>query len=83
MTATDRRRTAERLQSYPVLRLELAQLELGLQSLTPVQRLVVEKLCIHPKTGNADWLCEALGCEKTTLYRHRTKALEQIARFIG
>ena len=83
MTADRRRATAERLRAYPVHRLEVEQVELGLQALTPVQRLVVEKLCIHPKKGNTDWLCEALGCEKTTLYRHRTKALEQIARFIN
>ena len=77
-----RRRAAEVLRVYPVQQLAVKQVELGLQALTPVQRLVVEKLCIHPARGNADRLCQILGCEKTTLYRHRTKALDQIAEFI-
>ena len=83
MTLMDRKHVAQLLRAYPVTRLEVEQLELGLQALTPVQRLVVEKLCIHPAKGNADWLCNALGCEKTTVYRHRTQALERIARLMG
>lgn len=49
--------------------------ERGLQALTPVERLVLEKLCIHPVMGNADRLCQLLGCEKTTVYRRRANAL--------
>ena len=82
MTLMDRKHVAQLLRTYPVTRLEVEQLELGLQALTPVQRLVVEKLCIHPAIGNTERLCEILGCEKTTVYRHRTKALEQIAKII-
>ena len=59
------------------------QVELGLEALTPVQRLVLEKLCIQPKKGNVDRLCDLLGCEKSTVYRHRDKALEQFATVLG
>ena len=83
MNACDRKRAAQLLRAYPMTRLEVEQLELGLQALTPVQRLVVEKLCIHPAVGNADRLCEILGCEKTTVYRHRAKALDQLAKIIN
>ena len=82
MSIMERSHVAQLLRVYPVQRLEVEQLELGLQALTPVQRLVVEKLCIHPAVGNAERLCEILGCEKTTVYRHRTKALEQLAKII-
>ena len=74
-----RRKAAQLLRDYPMTRLTVKQVELALQGLTPVQRLVLEKLCIHPVKGNADWLCNALGCEKTTVYRHRAKALELFA----
>ena len=74
-----RRKAAQTLRDDPTARLTVEQVELALQALTPVQRLVLEKLCIHPARGNADWLCNTLGCEKTTVYRHRTKALEQFA----
>ena len=83
MTAARRRKAAQVLREYPTTRLTVEQVELALQGLTPVQRLVLEKLCIHPAKGNADWLCNALGCEKTTVYRHRTQALERIARLMG
>lgn len=59
-------------------RKEALQVEVALQALTPVQRLVLDKLCIHPATGNADRLCQLLGCEKSTVYRHRDKALKLV-----
>ena len=83
MNAACRRKAAQTLRDYPMTRLTVEQVELALQGLTPVQRLVLEKLCIHPARGNTEWLCSALGCEKTTVYRHRTQALERFCAFFN
>ena len=62
------------------VRLWISQTEAGLAALTPQERLVVQLLCISPDVGNVQRLCGLLGCEQSTVYRRRDKALEKFTK---
>ena len=55
----------------------LAVTEKGLSALDPQERLVVQLLYIMPKKGNVGRLCGMLGCEQSTVYRRRDRALQK------
>lgn len=51
--------------------------EKALSALDPQERLVVQLLYIMPKKGNVGRLCGMLGCEQSTVYRRRDRALQK------
>lgn len=55
------------------------QVELGLQALTPEEKLVLAMLYIRPRAGNGEWLCQQLGVEISSVYRRRDRALRKFA----
>ena len=52
----------------------------GLGSLDDRERTILEQLYIYPQTGGVERLCLELGLEKTSIYRHRDRALEKFTR---
>ncbi len=55
------------------------QMELGLQALTPEERIVLAMLYIRPRMGNGERLCRQLGVEIASVYRRRDRALRKFA----
>ena len=53
--------------------------ESGLQALEPEERLILDRLYLHPVKHGVDWLCGELGCESASVYRRREKALRHFA----
>ena len=51
--------------------------ERALKSLTEQERLILQRLFISPERNGVDWLCQALCLEKSSVYRHRDRALEK------
>ena len=55
--------------------LEVELVEAGLSALEPEERLILDRLYIHPMINGPDWLCQELGCELASVYRRRKRAL--------
>lgn len=51
--------------------------EQGLSALSQEERQVLQRLYMHPKRGAMEQLSQALGMERSTVYRLRDKALER------
>lgn len=58
-------------------RLWVAQVDKALTILTDEERLVLEKLFIHPMKGTITSLSEQLDVDKTTVYKRRDSALRR------
>ena len=68
-----------RLGELDGLRQRVWNLEQAMQVLTPEERLVAERLFIHPAKGNVQVLCQELGVEQSSVYRRRETALKKLA----
>ena len=51
------------------------QVETALATLSPEDRTILQMIDICKSKGNVATLCEVLGCETTTIYRRRDRAL--------
>lgn len=51
--------------------------ERALKHLDRQEQLILQRLYIYPEKGGVDRLCQELGMEKSTVYRHRDRALEK------
>ncbi len=49
----------------------------ALSSLTPEEKLVLQRLYIYPEKGSVERLCSELGLENSSIYRKRDKALRR------
>lgn len=58
-------------------RMWVALVDAGMDPLTPEERLVLERFYMRPERGNVERLCQELGCEKSTVYNRRDKALRR------
>lgn len=61
----------------------IRQTDRALAALTPEDRLVLQLMDINRVRGNGARVCELLGCENSTVYRRRDKALRQFAQALG
>lgn len=61
----------------------IRQTDRALAILTPENRLVLQLLDISRVKCNGARVCELLGCEISTVYRRRDKALRQFAQALG
>lgn len=61
------------------IRRSCCQVELGLQALTPEEKIVLAMLYIRPRMGNGERLCQQLGVEIASVYRRRDRALRKFA----
>ena len=77
------RSTAARLRQLEEIRLLLRSLDQVVAELTPADKLILQKLVLHPESGNASLLAELLEVEETTLYRRRAKVLRRLGKVIG
>ena len=77
------RSTAARLRQLEEIRLLLHSLDQVVAELTPADKLILQKLVLHPESGNASLLAELLEVEETTLYRRRAKVLRRLGKVIG
>ena len=59
------------------LRRQTERVERAMMALDPAQRMVLELMCVRPQKGNMERLCAMLGCEKSSIYRRRDRALRQ------
>ena len=71
------------LREMAFLRQRLNAMEMALQELTPEQRLVVDRLVIHPAPGNLAVVCELLELEKSSVYRRKYQALDKLAKVLS
>lgn len=51
----------------------------ALELLDPTERTVIERMCIRRTPGALDEVCEICGLEKSSVYRHRSRALKKLA----
>lgn len=65
-----------RLREYDDLCRTKEQVEKALATLSPEDRMVLQLMVISPAKGNSERLCNVLGCEISTVYRRRNKALQ-------
>ena len=72
-----------RLRGLEQLRRQVQEIEAALQVLTPAERLVLDRLVLHPRRGNGQVLCELLGVEYSTVYRYKEKALKKLEEYFG
>lgn len=68
---TELQRNLQRTESW----MQCTQRALGV--LTPQERLILLRLYISPEKKAQERLCAELGMEKSSLYRHRDRALEK------
>ena len=47
----------------------------ALESLRPEERTILHRLYIYPERGSIERLCHDLGCENSSVYRRRDRAL--------
>lgn len=52
----------------------------ALRTLTPEERLVLQRMFILPEKGCVSRLCQELGIEQSSVYRKRDQALERFTR---
>ncbi len=67
-----------RLGEMDRLRCSLQSLEQAMQVLTPEERLVAERLFVHPAKGNVQRLCQELCIEQSSVYRRRETVLRKL-----
>ena len=53
--------------------------ERALALLDPVERTVIERMCIRRTPEALEEVCEACGLERSSVYRHRARALKKLA----
>lgn len=53
------------------------QVKNALSALTPEEEMILRQLYISPQGGGVDGLCRQLALEKSSIYRHRDKALSK------
>ena len=51
----------------------------GLETLTPEEKLVLQRFYLAPEQGSVQRLCMELGVEQSSIYRKRDKALRKFA----
>jgi len=51
----------------------------ALTLLSPVERAVIEGMCIRRTPEALEEVCEACGLERSSVYRHRARALKKMA----
>ena len=51
----------------------------GLETLTPEEKLVLQRFYLTPEQGSVQRLCMELGVEQSSVYRKRDKALRKFA----
>lgn len=51
----------------------------GLETLTPEEKLVLQRFYLSPERGSVERLCMELGVEQSSIYRKRDKALRKFA----
>lgn len=49
----------------------------GLAALLPDEKLILQRLYLHPEKGALERLCSELGVEQSTVYRKRDQALQR------
>ena len=49
----------------------------GLAALLPDEKLILQRLYLHPEKGALQRLCDELGVEQSTVYRKRDQALQR------
>ncbi len=55
----------------------LTMTDRGLAALMPDEKLILQRLYLHPEKGALERLCNELGVEQSTVYRKRDQALRQ------
>lgn len=68
-----------RLRQLEASRTVLQQLDEEVALLPPADKLIYQKLILYPERGNAELLCQLLEIEPPTLYRRRTRLLQQLS----
>lgn len=68
-----------RLRELDAMRCAVQTTEQAIQVLTPEERLVVDRLYIHPEKGAVQALCELLELEPSSIYRRKDRAVEKLA----
>ena len=71
--------TLLRLRQLEEARRQLQQLDEAVALLSPADKLIYHKLILHPERGNAALLCQLLELEIATIYRRRTRLLQQLS----
>ena len=69
-----------RLRQLDALRCAVQTTEQAMQVLTPQERLVVDRLYIHPEKGAVQALCELLELEPSSIYRRKDQAVEKLVQ---
>ena len=72
-----------RLKALHTMRLQVEAMDRAMQTLSPEERLVVERLLIHRATGNMQSLCQILGVEQSSVYRRKERALRKLVKALG
>lgn len=70
----------KRLRELDGLRCAVGITEQALQVLTPEERMVVDRLYIHPQKRAVQELCELLELEPSSIYRRKDSAIEKLAK---
>ena len=78
-----RKQMENRLKQLQTMRLQVEAMDKAMQALTPEERLVVERMLIHPAAGSVQELCQILGVEQTSVYRRKYKALDKLIGTLG
>lgn len=68
---------AQQLRQMEQLRRWLELADRQVQQLTPVERMILDMMILHPQKGNAALLCQLMGVEERTVYRRRSRLLEK------
>ena len=71
-----------RLRELDAMRCAVQATEQAIQILTPEERLVVDRLYVHPEKGAVQALCELLELEPSSIYRRKDRAVEKLAQVL-
>ena len=69
-----------RLRELDAMRCAVAVTEQAMQQLTPEERLILDRLYVHPEVNNVQELCQLLEVEPSSVYRRKNKAVDKLAR---
>ena len=64
-------------------RLQVQEMDIAMQVLTPEERLVIHRMCIAREKGAVPVLCQVLQVEKSSIYRRKDRALKKLAEAMG
>ena len=70
------------LRQLEAARLWVRKLDGALDCLDEEQRDILEAMFLRPRPGAADFLCEKLDIERSSVYRRRDKALRCLANLL-